>query len=332
MKYTSVISGREATKVFSNDSREQNYSESQLCGRLREPYCIEVDDCTFCCENESCVLASSLIIIEGILENSSKTKSAVNDFQYYQFWLFAFLFVVIYDCGTSVFTLTDAACCETVQELGKDFGRERMWGAVGWGLFAAIGGLLDDYTGDYVASMSLFVVMNLLMLLNLIHMDMAKPHFSKNILRDVGTVVRSSTFLYFEMWTVINGIGFGIIWYSLIWFVASIGGNHLVCGLVHTVQCCFGEVPFMFFSGWILQKVGRANVITLALLASCCRFFWYSQLQNPWLVLLVEWSHGITYGLFYTTMAAFAKSSAKPGTEATTQAIVISAYDSLGKF
>lgn len=318
----------EETMVQSNDSQEQSYIKSQFCSFVYEPYCIESQNCIFCCENTS---AFCLLNNISIAEDTVNVKADSNDFEFYQFWIFAFFFNVIYDCGISVFALTDAACCETVHNLGKEFGKERMWGAIGWGLFAPIGGFLDDYTGDYLAASILFGVMNVLMLMNLSRMNMDKPHFPQNILRNVGTVARSRTFLCFEVWTLINGIGFGIIWYSLVWFVASIGGDKLVCGLVHAIQCCVGEVPFMFFSGKILQKVGRANVITLSLLASCARFLWYSQLQNPWLVLLSEWTHGVTYGLFYTTMAAFAKENAKPGTEATIQAIVFSAYDSLGK-
>ncbi|GFY79316.1 major facilitator superfamily domain-containing protein 6 [Trichonephila inaurata madagascariensis] len=41
-------------------------------------------------------------------------------------------------------------------------------------------------------------------------------------------------------------------------------------------------------------------------------------------------SYGFTYGLFYVAVASYAKLSAKPGTEATTQAVLFTTHDSLG--
>lgn len=310
---------------------EVGNNKSELCSPESYRCQIIIESCVFCCESSEKCNFMPEIHLKANNSSNTDTKTDEYDFEFYEFWIFALLYIVIYTCSSSIFTLTDAACYETVEKLGKDFGQERLWGALGWGLFAPIGGFLDDITGDYTAAWALCGIMTLLMLLNLSKVDLVKPHFCKNILKDVGMVVNSIDFLYFFVVTVVNGIGYGILWYYLIWHVVAIGGDRLICGLVHAIQCCAGEIPFMFFSGWILEKVGYFNVTTLALLASCARFFWYSQVQNPWLILLTEWTHGITYGLFYTSMASFAKVHAKPGTEATTQAIIMSGYEGLGK-
>ncbi|GIY32883.1 major facilitator superfamily domain-containing protein 6 [Caerostris extrusa] len=125
------------------------------------------------------------------------------------------------------------------------------------------------------------------MLWNISKLDLVKPQFSKNILKNIGTIMKSNEFLCFEVGVLINGIGLGFIWFYLLWFLISIG-------------------------------------------AYCARFFWYSVIKDPWLVLPIEWVHGITYGVFYTSVATYAKKSARPGTEATTQAVVFATYDGLG--
>ena len=54
------------------------------------------------------------------------------------------------------------------------------------------------------------------------------------------------------------------------------------------------------------------------------RFFLYSLLSNPWMALPIELLNGITFGIFYSTMASYASILAPPGTEATMQVFIIS--------
>ncbi|KAG8179140.1 hypothetical protein JTE90_015330 [Oedothorax gibbosus] len=230
----------------------------------------------------------------------------------------------------AIFTLSDTACNESIQKYGGSFGQQRLWGGIGWGTVAPLAGFINDYTDGYLASYILMGVMMVLFLINMSTMDLVKPHFSKNILKDVGTVLKSKDFLIFEAMVFINGLGTVMIWFYLIWFLNSIGGSELLCGLSMTVQSFVGVIPFMFFSDYIIKKLGHFNILIVGLAGYTTRFLWYSYLQNPWMVLPVEFLHGITYGLYYPTLASYAKLTAKPGTEATTQAIIFSTHEGLG--
>ncbi|CAL1293694.1 unnamed protein product [Larinioides sclopetarius] len=286
--------------------------------------------CKACCKNTEICQSIDCKDLTANTKEISIEKMHVSDFLRYQFWFFAFLTTISMACANSLFTLTDTACCESVQKTGSQFGRQRLWGAIGWGLMSPIGGLLNDYTGDFLASWILMAIMSFISLLNMTKLEMAKPVFSKNLLKDVRTVLSSKEFLAFIFCVLMNGVGTGIMWFYLVLFLTDIGASRFLCGMVMFVQCFGGEIPFMFFSGWAIKKIGHFNVLTLALTAYCIRFFWYSQLHNPWLVLPAELLHGFTYGLFYTSVASFAKLSAKPGTEATTQAVLFTAHEGLG--
>ncbi|KFM67349.1 Major facilitator superfamily domain-containing protein 6, partial [Stegodyphus mimosarum] len=262
--------------------------------------------------------------------NTDKMASHKSLLATYQFWVFLFILMISGACVNALFTLSDTACYESIQKTGADFGQLRLWGAFGWGIIAPFAGFLNDYTGDYVAAWCVMAIMCAVDLCIISKLDLVKPEFSKNILKDVGTVFRSKEFLIFELGVLMNGIGTGIVWFYLVWFLTTIGGTRLLAGLTQTLQCFIGEIPFMFFSGWIIKRIGYMNVLTLALMGYCLRFFWYSNLYNPWLVLPIECMHGFTYGIFYAGVTAFGKLSAKPGTEATTQAIVCSTHEGLG--
>ncbi|GIY19152.1 major facilitator superfamily domain-containing protein 6 [Caerostris extrusa] len=147
------------------------------------------------------------------------------------------------------------------------------------------------HTGDFIASWTVFAVAMILFLLNIASIDLVKPHFSQNILRDVGTVLKSKEFLIFEAVIFMNGVGTGIIWFYLVWFLRSIEEASFSVVLLSLYKVS-GAIPLMFFFGY---------------------------LTNPWWILPVEIGHGLTYGLYYTVLASYGKLSAKPGTEATTQ-------------
>ncbi|GFS57304.1 major facilitator superfamily domain-containing protein 6 [Nephila pilipes] len=261
--------------------------------------------------------------------NISKQKT-VSDLMTYQFWAFCLLFSTASICANAIFTLSDTACCESIQKSGSDFGKQRLWGAIGWGSIAPLAGFINDSTGDFLASWTLMAVMLLLFLLNISKLDLVKPHFSKNILGDVGSVFKSKEFLAFELVILMNGMATGMIWFYLIWFLRAIGGSELLCGLSLMVQNLLGVIPFMFFSGWIIRKVGHFLILSAALLIYVIRFLWYSYLYNPWLVLPIEVTHGISYGLYYTVLATYGKLSSKPGAEAMTQSVIFSTHEGLG--
>ncbi|GBM30136.1 Major facilitator superfamily domain-containing protein 6 [Araneus ventricosus] len=286
--------------------------------------------CKICCKStRKCQNIKCEISKKNPVKVSSKMKN-VSEFGSYQFWLFALLTTIAMGCTNGLFTLSDTACCESVEKTGGQFGRQRLYGAIGWGLMSPVGGLLNDYTNDFTAAWILMAVMSIVSLFNILKLDLVKPNFSKNLLKDIGAVLRSKEFLAFKLCVFLNGIGTGVIWFYLVWYLTTIGGSRFLCGMVQFVQCFVGEIPFMFFSGWVIKKIGHFNVLTLSLMSYCIRFLWYSHLSNPWLVLPAEGLHGFTYGIFYTSVASYAKLNAKPGTEATTQAVLFTAHEGLG--
>lgn len=95
-------------------------------------------------------------------------------------------------------------------------------------------------------------------------------------------------------------------------------------GLVMGIQCFGGELPFFFLSGWILKKIGHIHAMSLVLLGFGVRFLFYSILSDPWWVLPIEFMNGITFGIFYSTMASYASILAPSGTEATIQVFNVS--------
>lgn len=122
-----------------------------------------------------------------------------------------------------------------------------------------------------------------------------------------------------------------MIWNFLFWHLEELADTKGACdyqaqswmktlqGFAMAIQCFGGELPFFFLSGWILKKIGHIHSMSLVLLGFGVRFLLYSVLTNPWYVLPIELLNGVTFGIFYSTMASYASIAAPPGTEATLQ-------------
>ena len=51
------------------------------------------------------------------------------------FWLFFLLNLMAYSCFTIAVSISDALCFDILKERHHQYGAQRVWGSIGWGLF-----------------------------------------------------------------------------------------------------------------------------------------------------------------------------------------------------
>ena len=83
-------------------------------------------------------------------------------------------------------------------------------------------------------------------------------------------------------------------------------------------------------TGWFIKKFGHVNCMSLVMGAFGLRFLLYSLVTNPWMILPIELFQGLTYGIFYSTMASYAFIISPPGTGATVQSFVAASFEGIG--
>lgn len=234
-----------------------------------------------------------------------------------------------------VVSVGDAICFEMLGDKPQLYGKQRLWGAIGWGSFSLIAGLLVDRFSrgqldkDYTVVFFMMLVLigfDILVSAKLRHTQ-TPP--SQTFFKDLGKLFSSVRAVVFFLWCVSVGLGTSLIWNFLFWHLEELGSAQEGCnqleyiktleGIVMAIQCFGGELPFFFLSGYILKRIGHVNAMTLVLFAFGARFLCYSTITNPWQVLPFEFMQGITFGLFYATMASYASIVAPEGTEATMQ-------------
>lgn len=263
----------------------------------------------------------------------------------YQFWLFLGLMIFGWVCQAIVVSVGDAICFEMLEDRPDKYGRQRSFGALGWGVFSIIAGFLvdsyskDDAKKDYTLTFYLAVVVLVLDFLTSFKIQHTQKNLSASILRDVSQLLVDVRILVFICWCIFVGICTGLIWNFLFWLLEDLAKAYsceaiawvkTLQGIVMAVQCLGGELPLFFLSGRILKRIGHVHAMSLILVVIGIRYILYSVITNPWWILPVELTNGLTFGLFYSAMASYASIVARPGTETTVQGLVGAVFEGVG--
>ena len=218
-----------------------------------------------------------------------------------------------------------------------DYGKQRLWGAAGWGLGAFGAGYASNSNSECDANYLIhFVLFVVICLVAVLFAYLIKPS-TKVVLRNEVKICKSLKLILVNprlcvflitIWLIANLMA--VIDNFLFWFLEDLGGGELVIGL-SLLFTCVGEIPVFFISGHIIRRIGHGGVLYLTLLCYALRFFLYSILTNPWTVLPVELLHGITFALMWAASTSFARANAPEGMGASLQTITSGIYWGLGK-
>ncbi|RZF39839.1 hypothetical protein LSTR_LSTR000487 [Laodelphax striatellus] len=262
--------------------------------------------------------------------------------QEYQLWVFILL-LVLGGLGAAVInSISDTMCFALLGESSSEFGKTRLWGSVGWGIFALVSGkIIDEFSkGKFVKNYSpafistaIFLSLDALVVLSLNTVVKKK---TKSIALDVGKVLMNIESIIFLCWCISVGACLGLVFGFLFWYIedlsrcANKASIKPLEGLYVILQTFGGELPFFFLNAWLCKKLGLVNCMSLVLFLYGVIFCTMSLLSNPWHFLPLAMINGMAFSTLYSVMTSYANSLALPGTETTMQSLVGSAYDGLG--
>ncbi|XP_054735184.1 major facilitator superfamily domain-containing protein 6 isoform X1 [Anastrepha obliqua] len=293
--------------------------------------------------NTSCLIECNDEYFQSQLTSSTAIKNSEVTGMY-QFWYFFILLILSWVGMAVVVSIGDAICFSILGERHHLYGNQRLCGSIGFGVFSIIAGVLVDKmsggsaTKDYTIVFWMTLVIMGFDLFASTKLKNTQTHLSQNIAKDVGQIFLSVRCVIFFIWCVSIGLCTALVWNFLLMHLDELGEKLEGCqnsiktleGIAMGIQCFGGELPFFFLSGWILRKIGHINAMSLVLFAFGVRFTLYYLLVNPWYVLPIELLNGVTFGIFYSTMASYTSIVAPPGTEATMQGLVGAIFEGLG--
>lgn len=207
-------------------------------------------------------------------------------------------------------SLTDSA---TINMLGTEralYGRIRLGGTLGWGVFAPIAGALVDHYGLKVAfwSFSALMLVNLLVSHRFVH---ATPEPGGTGQGGVRALLTSRRWIHFLFLAFLGGIGSFSAASYLFPYMAELGASESMMGIASSAAT-LTEIPVFFFGNRFVKKLGSYNLLILGLVMLALRSVLYGLVSAPPMVLVLQLYGGTIFPLLWLAGVSYADENA-PG-------------------
>ncbi len=242
-------------------------------------------------------------------------------------WLIALLGLYAF-LSAPIFSLVDSATLSMLGERRERYGRVRIWGTVGWGVMAPVAGDLIERFGIHWAfwGYAILLGIGLIIALNIpFHRIQAGGSFRSGM----RALLTNRRWMLFLLMVFFGGIGMSSINNYLFIYMNGLGAGEGLMGLALTVST-LSELPVMFFGDRLLRRFGARGTLCLAMAVIGLRLLLYSLTSLPWVVLLIQLLHGLTFPAIYLAGVSYADQSAPPGVKASAQGMFGSALMGFG--
>jgi len=241
-------------------------------------------------------------------------------------WLI--LAVVVYaGFFSSIMPFMDGAMMSTLGGEKSQYGRIRLWGAVGWGLAAPLMGVLTERNGIqwifwmYAALMFISLLFGLQIPLSLGHAGEPFWHGIRKLL--------SPRILHFLTLVFVGGLCLSALSNFLFLYMESLGATKTLMGFSLTAAT-LSELPMFFFADRFLKRWGARGLLLFSMSAYVLRSLLYSFVVAPWIFLFIQLLHGATFSAMWVAVVSYASEIAPPGLDATAQGLVSATMFGIG--
>ena len=209
-------------------------------------------------------------------------------------------------------TLADASLLEHLGEERRYYGKQRLWGSLGFGLSSFLVGVLlersrhvvcgDQYT-DY---MICFCVFALLMVMTLFISTTFKFQYKETDANNASVFSALCNIHYGSCLAAacFMGVGHGMSHSFLNWFLEDLGATKTLMGVAVICRSTLDLLTF-FAAGSLIKAIGQIKIMICALISYGIAFTLYSLLTNPWWVLPIEMLVGCTYAASWSACTSY---------------------------
>ena len=218
-----------------------------------------------------------------------------------------------------VSSLADSSIMTMLGDERAMYGRVRLGGTIGWGLFAPIAGAVVEKYGLKVG----FWMFSAIMLINLF----VSQKFVRSS-REEGTAKTSGirVFLTNRRWisfffiSFLGGVGAFSAAAYLFPYMAELGADETTMGLALTIST-LSELPTFFLAHRLVRRFGSYGLLTLTLVMFGVRSLLYAAASLPAMVLVVQAFGGMIFPAMWTAGVSYADENAPAGMKASAQGL-----------
>jgi MFS transporter, PPP family, 3-phenylpropionic acid transporter len=231
-----------------------------------------------------------------------------------------FLMIVLFNMFISpVPSLADSATMSMLGEERAMYGRIRLGGTIGWGIFVLIAGALVERSGLPVA----FRVFVAIMLLNLFvsqKFEHGSTAGTAGAYGGIRTLLTSRRWLNFLFLALLGGLGSMSVASYLFPYMAELGANESTMGLASAIAI-LTEIPIFFFGNRFVKKLGSYTLLVLALVMFGIRSLLFALVNTPVMVLIVQAFGGMIFPAMWLAGVSYADEHAPAGLKSSAQGL-----------
>jgi len=219
----------------------------------------------------------------------------------------------------------------TIHVLGKrkgEYGKLRMWGAVGWGIVALFMGAIIERSGLKPAFLGYLLFLACLLIVAY-RLPIGREGLGEGFWSGVRRLGADRQWVLFLGIVLFQGMSMSIFMNFLFLHLEGLGASRTLMGASLTVATV-SEVPFWFISNRLLEKWGPRRLLLFSLVMFALRAFAYGWMRAPWLVLPISLLQGPSFAAMWAAGVATAAQAAPKGMGATAQGIFSSTNFGLG--
>ena len=231
-----------------------------------------------------------------------------------------FLLIVLFNTFLSpVASLADSGTMTMLGDERAKYGRVRLGGTIGWGLFAPIAGALVENYGLRIGfwTFSALMLINFFVSRKFVHSPQEEVSVQPGGMR---LFLTSRRWVSFLLIAVLGGIGAFSAAAYLFPYMAELGASESTMGLALMIST-LTEMPVFFLGHRLVRRFGSYGLLTLTLVLFSVRAFLYAAASAPATVLWIQAFGGMIFPAMWTAGVSYADEHAPAGLKSSAQGI-----------
>lgn len=220
-------------------------------------------------------------------------------FQTTNFYLLLPFMVLYYSFFSPIGALGDSLAQRTAIQLGISFGSIRTWGSIGFATTGIVGGYTLSVIGitNILYPYLFYTILSLVIVMKIADVKEESKPIRLTDTKKVLKVKKFVLFIFFMLFITIthrtNDTYLGI-------FISSRGGDETLVGWAWFVAVSSEAIMFATSRYW-LRWFHEITLIIIASMLYTVRWFLFSMIDLPYVIISLQVLHGLTFGIFYLT-------------------------------
>lgn len=235
-------------------------------------------------------------------------------------FVLVFTIIILFNTFLSpVPSLADSATMNMLGEERAKYGRIRLGGTIGWGLFAPIAGVLVQRYGLSAGfwSFSALMLVNLFVSQRFVHGSHEQTESNQGGIRTLLTNRRWINFLFLAF---LGGIGAFSVAAYLFPYMAELGANESTMGFASSIAT-LTEIVIFFFGNRLVKKFGSYGLLVLALVMFGIRSLLFGLVSTPFMVLVLQVFGGTIFPTMWLAGVSYADENSPSGLKSSAQGL-----------